>query len=64
MVNRCEILDEIMLYILKRAKCEKDIDKYLLHVLNYCKNDFRQASKRQKENNITIDEIEENQEHK
>ena len=43
MVNRSEILDEIIFYILERAKCEKDTDKYLKHVPEYCKKDYQQA---------------------
>jgi len=41
--KRPEILDEIMFYILARAKCEKNTDKYLEHVLNYCKRDYQTA---------------------
>ena len=47
MTRRPEILDEIMFYILKRAKCEEDTDKYLEHVLDYCKKDYQQAYKKQ-----------------
>ena len=43
MTSRPEILDEIMFYILERAKCEKETDKYLEHVLDYCKKDYQQA---------------------
>ena len=46
MKSRPEILDEIMLYILKRAKSEEDTDKYLEHVLDYCKKDYQQAYKK------------------
>ena len=35
--KRSEILDEIMFYMLERAKCEEATDKYQEHVLNYCK---------------------------
>ena len=45
MKRRPEILNEIMFYILKRAKCEEDTDKYLEHVLDYCKKDYQQALK-------------------
>ena len=47
MKSRPEILDEIISYILARAKCEKDTDKYLKHVLDYCKKDYQQAYKKQ-----------------
>ena len=43
MTSRTEILDEIMFYILERAKCEEETDKYLEHVLDYCKKDYHQA---------------------
>ena len=34
MTSRPEILDEIMFYILERAKCEEETDKYLEHVFS------------------------------
>ena len=43
MKSRDEILDEIMFYILERAKCEEDADKYLEHVIDYCKKDYQKA---------------------
>ena len=43
MTSRPKILDQIMFYILERAKCEEDTEKYLQHVLNYCKKDYQQA---------------------
>tara|TARA_B100000579_G_scaffold153096_1_gene124418 strand:- start:92 stop:259 length:168 start_codon:yes stop_codon:yes gene_type:complete len=46
MRSRTEILDEIMFYILERAKCEEDVDNYLEHVLDYCKKDYQQALRR------------------
>ena len=46
MTSSTEILDEIMFYILKRAKCEEDTDKYLKNVLDYCKKDYQQAYKK------------------
>ena len=46
MKSRPEILDEIMFYILKRAQCEEDTDKYLEHVLDYCKKDYQKASQK------------------
>lgn len=49
MTSRPEILDEIMFYILERAKCEEDTDKYLAHVLDYCKTDYQQAYKKRME---------------
>ena len=46
-----------MFYILERAKCEVDTDKYLEHVVDYCKKDYQQAYKKQKGIKLTIDEI-------
>ena len=46
MTRRPEILNEIMFYILERAKCEENRDKYLEHVLDYCKKDYQQAYKK------------------
>ena len=43
MTSRPKILDEIMFYIHERAKCEEDTEKYLEHVLDYCKKDYQQA---------------------
>ena len=43
MTSRPKIFDEIMFYILERAKCEEDTEKYLEHVLDYCKKDYQQA---------------------
>ena len=43
---RPEILDEIMFYILERAQCEEDTEKYLEHVIDYCKKDYQQAYKK------------------
>ena len=57
MKSRPEILDEIMFYILERAKCEEDTDKYLEHVLDYCKKDYLQAYKKQNGVEVTIDEV-------
>ena len=57
MKSRHEILDEIMFYILERAKCVEDTDKYLEHVLDYCKKDYQQAYKKQNGVKLTIDEI-------
>tara|TARA_B100001778_G_C18351994_1_gene522384 strand:+ start:374 stop:526 length:153 start_codon:yes stop_codon:yes gene_type:complete len=48
MKSRPEILDEIMFYILKRAQCEEDTDKYLEHVLDYCKKDYQKAYDKKK----------------
>ena len=59
MANRAEILDEIMFYILERAKCEEDSDNHLEHVLDYCKKDYQQTYKKQKGIKLTMDEIEE-----
>ena len=57
MKSRPEIIDEIMFYILERAKCEVDTDKYLEHVLDYCKKDYQQAYKKQKGIELTMDEM-------
>ena len=46
--KRSEILDEIMFFILERAKCEEDTDKYLEHVLDYCKKDYQKAYDKKK----------------
>ena len=35
-----------MFYILQRAKCEEDENKYLKHVLDYCKKDYQKAYKK------------------
>ena len=48
MTSRPEILDEIIYYILERAKCEEDTDKYLEHVLDYCKKDYQKAYEKKK----------------
>jgi len=45
MTSRTEILNEIIFYILERAKCAEDTDKYLEHVLAYCQNDYKIALK-------------------
>ena len=58
MKSRPEIIDEIMFYILERAKCEVDTDKYLEHVVDYCKKDYQQVYKKKKKGiELTIDEI-------
>ena len=57
MKSRPEILDEIMFYILERARCEEDTDKYLGHVIDYCKKDYQQAYKKQNGLELTMDEI-------
>ena len=46
-----------MFYILERAKCEEDTEKYLEHVLAYCKKDYQQAYKKQNRVELTIDEV-------
>ena len=53
-----------MFYILERAKCEVDTDKYLEHVVDYCKKDYQQAYKKQKGIELTIDEIQHKYENK
>ncbi len=54
---RPEILDEIMFYILERARCEENTDKYLEHVIDYCKKDYQQAYKKLNGLELTMDEI-------
>ena len=53
---RSEILEKIIFFILERAKCEEDTDKYLEHVLDYCKKDYQQAYKKQNGVELTFDE--------
>ena len=48
-----------MFYILERAKCEEDTDRYLEHVLDYCKKDYQQACKKQNGIELTIDKVKE-----
>ena len=62
MKSRPEILDEIMFYILERAQCEEDTDKYLEHVIDYCKKDYQQAYKKLNGLELTMDEIKHNYE--
>ena len=57
MKSRPEILDEIISYILERPKCEEDTDKYLEHVLDYCKKDYQQSYNKQNGIELTMDEI-------
>ena len=57
MKTRSEILDEIMFYILERAKCEENTEQYLEHVLDYCKKDYQKAYKKKNVLELTIDEI-------
>ena len=54
---RPEILDEIMFYILERAMCEDESEKYLEHVIDYCKKDYQQAYKKLNGLETAIDEI-------
>ena len=64
MTSRPEILNEIMFYILERAKCEENTDKYLEHVLDYCKKDYQRAYKKQNGLELTIDAIKHKYENK
>jgi len=64
MKSRPEILDEIIFYILKRAKCEENTEKYLEHILDYCKKDYQKAYKKQNGLELTIDEIKRKYENK
>ena len=63
MTSRSEILDKIMFYILERANCEEEADKYLEHVLDYCKKDYQQAYEIKTGIDLTIDEIQQKYEH-
>ena len=63
MTSRPEILDEIRFYILERAKCEENTDKYLEHVLDYCKKDYQQAYKKKTGIELTMDEVKRKYEH-
>ena len=63
MTSRPEILDEIRFYILERAKCEENTDKYLEHVLDYCKKDYQQAYKKKAGIELTMDEVKRKYEH-
>ena len=54
---RPEILDEIMFNILERARCEEDPDKYLEHVIDYCKKDYQQTYKKLNGLELTMNEI-------
>ena len=57
MTSRPEILDEIRFYILERAKCEEDTEKYLEHVLYYCKKDYQKAYEKQTGIKLTMGEV-------
>ena len=46
-----------MFFLLERANCEEDTDKYLAHILNYCKKDYIQSDKKRNGIALTIDEI-------
>ena len=64
MKRRPEILNEIIFYILERAKCEENTDKYLEYVLDYCKKDYQKAYKKQNGLELTMDEIKHKYENK
>ena len=64
MKSRPEILTEIMFYILERAKCEENTEKYLEHVLDYCKKDYQKAYKKHGGVELTMDEIKHKYENK
>ena len=57
MKSRPKILDEILFFILERAKCEENTDKYLEHVLDYCKKDYKQAYKKQNGVDLTVNKV-------
>ena len=54
----------VMFYILEKANYEKDTDKYLEHVLDYCKKDYQKAYKKQNGLELTMDEIKHKYENK
>ena len=60
MKSRPEILDEIMFYILERAKCEEDTEKDPEHVLDYCMKDYKKQIRLE----LTMDEIKHNYKNK
>ena len=57
MTSRPEILDKIRFYILERAKCEENTQKYLEHVLDYFKKDYEQGYKKKNGPKLTMDGI-------
>ena len=57
MKSRPKILDEILFFILERAKCEENTDKYLEHVLDYCKKDYKQVYKKQNGVDLTVNKL-------
>ena len=63
MKSRPEILEEIMFYILVRAKCEENTDNYFEHFLDYCKKDYQQAYKKQTGIELTMDEVKRKYDH-
>ena len=56
--NRSELLAEILFYIHERAKCVDAVDRYLEHVLEYCKKDYIQAWKKQMGMSKSMDDVE------
>tara|TARA_B100000579_G_scaffold368657_1_gene329665 strand:- start:81 stop:263 length:183 start_codon:yes stop_codon:yes gene_type:complete len=54
---RPEILDEIMFYIIERARCEEKTDKFHESVIDYCKKDYQQAYKKLNGLELTMDDI-------
>ena len=42
---RPEILDEIMFYIIERARCEEKTDKFHESVIDYCKKTINRLIK-------------------
>ena len=42
-----------MFYILERAKCEEETEKYLEHVLDYCKKDYQKAFDKKKKDQLS-----------
>jgi hypothetical protein len=56
-IKKSELLDEIMFFILERAKCEENTNKHLKHVLDYCMKDYQKAYMKQNGIELTIDDV-------
>ena len=57
MISRSKIFDENMFYILETVKREENTDKYLEHILDYCKKDYQQAYKKRTGIELSMDEL-------
>ena len=56
--KREQLLAEILFYIHERAKCEDTVDRYLEHVLEYCKKDYIQAWEKRMGMKTSIEKVE------